>query len=278
MKLENAVVLVTGASSGIGRAIALAFDAEGSRVAVAARREDKLNQTAKDMKNPLVLPTDLSDYNQAADMVDKTVRHFGRIDILINNAASIIVSRSDELSPDDMLRAYRTNVISPITAANKAVSYMRKQGRGHIINVGSPGFMIGIPLYGPYVCSKAAMSAWTRTIQAEWHGTEIIVSEYFPGYIKTDSPAESSLGPVDQDAVIDRERNFIAKIFTKPGTPEGVAIQIVKIARKPKLLTYSNITGAVGSWLSNIPSLRIRIAAGMARNARKRLNLSIFSK
>jgi NAD(P)-dependent dehydrogenase (short-subunit alcohol dehydrogenase family) len=278
MKLENAVVLVTGASSGIGKSIALKFDAEGAMVALAARRAEKLNETASKMKNPFVIPTDISDYTQAREMVVKTISNFGRIDILINNAAAIIVSRSDDLTPEDMLKAYRTNVIGPIIATNEAVSHMRKQGLGHIINVGSPGFMIGVPLYGPYVCSKAAMSAWTRTIQAEWRGTGIIVSEYFPGYIMTDSPAESSFGPIDQDAVIDRERNFITKFFTKPGTPEGVAAQIVNIARNPRILTYSSRTGSIGSWLSNITSLRIRIAAGMAKNIRKRLNLSVFSR
>jgi NAD(P)-dependent dehydrogenase (short-subunit alcohol dehydrogenase family) len=278
MKLENAVVLVTGASSGIGKAISLAFDAAGSKVAMAARRADKLNQTANEMSNPYVIPTDISDYDQAREMIKKTVGHFGRIDILVNNAASIIVSRSDELSPEDMIKAYRTNVVGPVVATNEAVIHMRKQGAGHIINVGSPGFMVGIPLYGPYVCSKAAMSAWTRTLQAEWHGTGIIVSEYFPGYIKTDSPAESSFGPVDQDAIIDRDRNFVTGLFTRPGTPEGVARQIVGLARKPKILVFSGISGSIGAWVSNIPSLRVRIGAGMAKNVRKKLNLSIFSK
>ena len=75
---------------------------------------------------------------------------------------------------------------------------MLKQGYGHIINVGSPGFIIGVPLYLPYVCSKAAMCGWTRTIQAEWSGTPVRVSEYFPGYIKTDSPAARLLKLPDE--------------------------------------------------------------------------------
>jgi NADP-dependent 3-hydroxy acid dehydrogenase YdfG len=75
---------------------------------MAARRRDKLEGNAKLMKHPLILPTDLSDEKQARGMIEKTVKHFGRIDVLINNAASIIVSRSDELKSEDLLKAYNS--------------------------------------------------------------------------------------------------------------------------------------------------------------------------
>ena len=95
MKLEGKVVLITGASTGIGRAAAIEFDRAGARVAIAARRKELLDEIASAMKNPLVLKTDLADEKQARAMVDKTVKHFGRIDILINNAATSIVESSD---------------------------------------------------------------------------------------------------------------------------------------------------------------------------------------
>ncbi len=276
MKIENAVVLITGASSGIGRAICLAFDRAGARVAMAARRRERLEENAAAMKQALVLPTDLSDEQQARDMVRKTVERFGRIDILVNNAAAIIVSRADELNPEDMVRSFRTNVIGPASATAEAAPHMRRQGYGHIINVGSPGFMIGLPLYAPYVCSKAAMCAWTRTLQAEWYGSGIEVSEYFPGYIKTDSPAESAYGEVGQDIFMDPDQNAIAGFFTRPKSVEHVAAQIVKIAKKPRLLTYSGASGAFGAWLTNIPGIRRRIAVSMAHTARKKLGLGMF--
>ncbi|OHD66754.1 MAG: hypothetical protein A2176_11015 [Spirochaetes bacterium RBG_13_51_14] len=278
MKIEGSVVLITGASSGIGRAAALAFDRAGARVAMAARRMENLEENAALMRHGLALPADLSDERQAIAVVDRTVKRFGRIDVLINNAAAVIVSRADEVKAEDLLRSFRTNVIGPVAATNRAVRYMRKQGYGHIINVGSPGFMLGIPLYTPYVCSKAAMSGWTRTIQAEWAGTEIRVSEYFPGYIKTDSPAESGYGPVAQDAIIDPDQNFITRFFTRPKTPEDVARQLVRLVEKPKLLVYSSLLTSLGSWIANMPGRRLTIATGIAEAGRKRLGLSTFAE
>jgi len=276
MNIKGAVILITGASSGIGKAAALAFDQAGARVAMAARRRENLKENAARMKNALVLPTDISDEKQAVAMVDKTVAQFGRIDVLINNAAAIIVSRADEVRSEDLLRSFRTNVIGPMAATNRAVQYMRKQGYGHIINIGSPGFMIGVPLYTPYVCSKAAVCGWTRTMQAEWADTEIKVSEYFPGYIKTDSPAESGFGPVPQDAIIDPGQNFITRFFTRPKTPEDVARQLIGLVRKPQILVYSSALTGFGSWVANMPKRRLSIARNMAAAARKRLGLTTF--
>jgi len=278
MKIKDAVVLITGASSGIGRVTALAFDRAGAKVAMAARRKENLKENASQMSDALILPTDLSDEKQAVSMVDKTVKHFGRIDVLINNAATIYVSSADEVATDDLIRLFKINLIGPLRATNRAVHYMRRQGYGHIINIGSPGFMIGIPLYLPYVCSKAAMSGWTRTIQAEWAGTEIVVSEYFPGYIKTDSKAESRRGPVDQDAIIDPDQNFIMRFFTRPKYPEDVARQLIALVNKPKLLVYSSALTSFGSWVANMPKRRLAIATGIARAARKHLGIKQFQK
>jgi len=127
----------------------------------------------------------MHDMKAAVKMVQDTVSYFGRIDILIHNVASIIVTPAETVTAEDMLKAFTTNLIGPMLATQKAASYMCSQGGSQIINVGSPGFMMGIPYYIHYVCSKAAVSAWTRTLQAEWAGSEIIVSEYFPGYIRT---------------------------------------------------------------------------------------------
>jgi NAD(P)-dependent dehydrogenase (short-subunit alcohol dehydrogenase family) len=278
MKVWGSVVLITGASSGIGRAAAFAFDRAGARVAMAARRRERLEDNAAKMHNPLVVPADLSDTEQARSMVERVIGHYGRIDVLINNAATIIVSPAAEVRTEDLVRSFMANLAGPVAAANRAAEQMRLQGGGHIINVGSPGFMIGIPYYLPYVCSKAAMSAWTRTIQAEWHRTGIEVSEYFPGYIDTGSPAESADGPVAQDLVIDPDQNPVARFFTRPKTPESVALQLVRLVERPRSLVCSGFMVGVGSFLSNIPAVRLSIARNMAEAVRKRLSSMENSK
>lgn len=274
--LQNKVILITGASSGIGAAAALAFDAAGAKVAMAARRLEKLEEVAARIHQPLVIAVDLGDETQVRSMVHKVTAHYGRIDVLINNAASIIVAKSDAVLPADLIRAISTNLIAPVVATQESIRIMQKQGGGHIINIGSPGFMMGIPFYAPYVCSKAAFSAWTRTIQAEWAGTEIIVSEYFPGYIRTDSSPESRLGSIEQDFLMAGKQNFLAKIFTKPRSPEDVARHLIKLILKPRTLAYSDLSVQIGAFISNFPGFRLNIASQLAKNARAKKNLSIF--
>jgi NAD(P)-dependent dehydrogenase (short-subunit alcohol dehydrogenase family) len=272
--LKDKVVLITGASSGVGAAAARAFDREGAKVALAARRKNKLEEVARSLKDPLILPTDMQDPVEAVNMVQATVAHFGRIDILINNAASIIVSPAESVTAEDMLKAFSTNLVGPMLATQKAASYMRLQGGGQIINVGSPGFMMGIPYYAPYVCSKAAVSAWTRTLQAEWAGSEVVVSEYFPGYIRTDSKPESRVGEVEQDFLMKEKQNVISHFFTKPITPEDVAGHLVKLARKPKIIVYSGFTVRLGTWIANFAGFRLKLAKDMAQTARVKLGKS----
>jgi NAD(P)-dependent dehydrogenase (short-subunit alcohol dehydrogenase family) len=270
MDIKDKVVLITGASSGIGAATASAFNKAGAKIAIAARRREKLEEVSSELNNALVLETDLSDEAKVVEMVDETIRHFGRIDILINNAATIIVSPAETVSSFDLLKAFKTNLIAPVIATQRAIQFMKANGGGHIMNVGSPGFMMGIPFYAPYVCSKAAFSAWTRTLQAELAGSNIEVSEFFPGYVRTDSRPESRVGEVEQDFLMSEKQNAIARHFTKPQTPEEIANQLLNLAQHPKLLTYSSLSVRIGAWIALFPSFRLNLAKEMADTARRK--------
>lgn len=271
MRLRDKVVIVTGASGGIGEAVAIAFGREGAKVVLVSRRKEKLEAIAARLEDAFVIEADLYDPTAAVRMIDETIGKYGRLDILINNAACIIVAPSEEVQAEDLLKAFHTNLVAPVIAAQCALGYFREQGNGHIINIGSPGFMMGIPFYSPYVCSKAALSAWTRTIQAEWAGSGIHISEYFPGYIKTGSRPESRIGEVDQDFLMSEKENFLTRIFTKPKTPESVAKDLIKLALKPRLLMHSGAGVRIGSFISNLPSFRLSIARQMAETARKKM-------
>ncbi len=271
MRLKDKVVLITGASGGIGEAVALAFGHEGAKVVLVSRRKKKLEAVASRLPDALVIEADLQDPSAAARMIGETLERFGRLDILINNAASIIVVSAEDVQPEDLLKAFMTNLVAPVIASQCALKHFREQGSGHIINIGSPGFMMGIPFYSPYVCSKAALSAWTRTIQAEWAGTGIHISEYFPGYIKTDSSPDSRIGEVQQDFLMSEKQNFLTRIFAKPKTAESVAKDIIKLALKPRLLMHSGIGVKIGSFISNLPSFRLSIARQMAETARSKM-------
>lgn len=271
-RFSDKVVLITGASGGIGEATARAFDREGAKIVLVSRRKEKLDEIASGLKEVFVIEADLSDPAAAVQMIDETIKRFGRLDILINNAASIIVTHSEEVDPEDLVKAFRTNLVAPVVASQTALRYFSKQGTGQVINIGSPGFMMGIPFYSPYVCSKAALSAWTRTIQAEWAGKGITISEYFPGYISTDSRPESRIGEVPQDFLMSEKQNFLTRIFAKPKTPESVADDLIKLALKPILLMHSGMGVKIGTFISNLPAFRLSIARQMAETARKKLN------
>jgi short-subunit dehydrogenase len=230
-----------------------------------------LDQIAKNMNDAFVIEADLNDISQAEKIILKTIEKFGSVDILIHIAASIIVVPFEKVSSEDLMQAYRTNLISPVIATQKAIEYMKKQGSGHIINVGSPGYMMGIPYYSPYVCSKAAFSAWTRTLQAELDTPGIFISEYFPGYIKTDSKPESRIGDVHQDFLMEEDQNPISKQFTKPKSADDVAKQLVILALKPRTLKYSGFSVKLGAFISNFASFRLSIARQMAKTGRKKI-------
>jgi NAD(P)-dependent dehydrogenase (short-subunit alcohol dehydrogenase family) len=281
MEVNGAVVLVTGASSGIGRATALAFDRAGARVALAARRRERLEELASSMSNALVVPTDLADEKQAAAMVDATVSHFGRLDVLVNNAGAGFTATSDTLEPAAVRRLVETNWIGPMVATQRAVVQMRLQGGGHVINVGSPAGFIGVPLLAAYCGSKAAMSGWTRTLQAEWDGTEITVTEYLPGLIATElgeaSAQASGLELPVSDTFQDKEQSFVTRLFS-PLDPMRVGEQIVGCVRRPRAVMYSTLGTHVLCWFMQFAGLRRGLAAGMGRSSRKGFGLPVFGQ
>ena len=276
MGIRDKVVIITGASAGIGKATAVAFSNSGAKVVLVARRIEMLKQLAGRLADTLVIQANLAEEEECRMIIEKTISGFGRVDILINNAASIIVSSSERVSREVLLRSFSTNLLGPVTTTQAVVPHMLRQGGGHIINVGSPGFMMGIPYYAPYVCSKAAFSAWTRTIQSEWEGSNIMISEYFPGYIKTDSKPESMLGDVEQDFLMNRKQNLVTRLFAKPKNADDVARQLVELALKPKTIAYSDLSTRIGAFISNISSFRLSIATQMAHTARAKKNLQIF--
>ena len=152
MSLSNKIVLITGASGGIGEATARAFDKEGATVILAARSLAKLDLISKSLQHAYSHQVDMLDETAVKAMIHQTIEKYGKIDILINNAACIIVSPAEKVSPEDMLKTFKTNLIGPMVAVQTLLPYFKKQGGGHIINIGSPGFMMGIPFDAPYVC------------------------------------------------------------------------------------------------------------------------------
>lgn len=282
MEINDAVVLVTGASSGIGRATSLALGRAGARVAMAARRRERLEENATQLQGALVVPTDLADEAQARAMVDRTIEHFGRLDVLINNAGVSVLSRADALQPEAVRRMMAVNFIGPLVATQRAVEHMRRNDRGHIINVGSPAAFLGVPFFSSYAASKGALHGWTRSLQAEWAGSEIFVTEYQPGLIETEmhatSVAASDLGDVGGIEIFaDESQSVILRRLNSALPAEKVAQDLLDCIRHPRAVMYSSSSARLGSIVALIARLRLAITSGMARSYRKRANLEAFT-
>jgi NADP-dependent 3-hydroxy acid dehydrogenase YdfG len=137
-KLADSVVVITGASSGIGRATARSFARHGATVVLAARREAALHEVAQECRNlggqPLVIPTDVTDAAAVEHLATRTVETVGRIDVWVNNAGVTLVGRLEETPLEPYRRVIDTNLFGYVHGARAAIPYLREQGSGVLIN------------------------------------------------------------------------------------------------------------------------------------------------
>ncbi len=187
--LAGRVAIVTGASSGIGAALARALAAEGVRVALAARNEARLQALAQEIASAggqaLAVPTDVTDMAQVEAMVQRTEETWGRLDILIANAGIYVQAPTAELDMATLERAMESNYLGAMRTALAVLPVMRRQGSGHLVFMASQAAFIPIPPDGPYVASKAALSGITQVMRQELAPEGIAVTVIYPGRIDT---------------------------------------------------------------------------------------------
>ena len=185
MRLNNARVIVTGASSGIGRAIALEFARRGAQLALAARNAHALDQLASSIRDQggvaIPIPTDVTQPAAVEAMVQTTIRQLARIDILVNNAGIGLHSPIADADAGDVEALFRLNVLAAAGVIRAVVPAMRSQGSGMVINISSVAGRIVIPRIGYYSASKFALSAIGDALRLEEHHRGIRVMNVFPG-------------------------------------------------------------------------------------------------
>lgn len=191
MRLENKVVLLTGASSGIGKGIALLFAKEGAKVVAVARREDKLKEIAdqsKDFAGEIIAcEGDVSLQKDIDHMVDFTMDKFGRIDVLINNAGVMdnfeaVADVSDELWE----KVIAINLTAPMKVLRKVIPIMLKQEKGNVVNTSSVAGLYGGRAGATYVASKFALTGLTKNTAYMYADSGIRCNSIHPGGVETD--------------------------------------------------------------------------------------------
>ena len=183
------VALVTGASTGIGRAIALDLAREGACVALAARRETNLLELANKIEKlgskALVLPTDVTQREQVEAMVQRVLAQWRRVDILISNAGEYIRAPITDLDPADLQRSLDVNYFGGVYCIQAVLPHMLAQKKGYIVAVTSMDGKIGLPLDAPYVSAKFALTGFLEVLRQEVRQHGIAVTNVMPGRVDT---------------------------------------------------------------------------------------------
>ncbi len=220
------IVIITGASSGIGAATARIFATAGAKVVLAARDQARLQAVARDLPGqPLVVPTDVANRAGIERLVATTAAAFGGIDLVINNAGVGLAAPVATLSRDDFERTLAVDLLGPLALSQAALPHLHRRGRGQLIFVSSVVGLRALPYLGGYAAAKAALDRLTESLRVELHGSGVAVTLVRPGTTRT-AFAEHRLGG-------GRERR---RVNARAATPEQVGRAILQAAiREPRV-------------------------------------------
>jgi short-subunit dehydrogenase len=185
MDVDDKVVLVTGASAGIGRAVAALLAQHGAKLALNARSQDKLEKLSGELPGSAVFPADMSDESAVRRMVAEVQGHFGRLDVLVNNAGRGMHGSLESMDTGDYRRLWDLNVMGPLVAMQAAIPVMRTQDAGTIVNVSSGTALMYAPGLSGYSATKRALGALSLTARGELAGENITVSVVYPYVTKS---------------------------------------------------------------------------------------------
>lgn len=228
MDVQGKVVIVTGASMGIGAATARVFAEAGAKLVLAARSADKLAAVAQSLPahaEALIVPTDMTDRAQVRALIDAAHERFGQIDLIINNAGQALVGTITTIDPDHYRQIIELNLLGPLHAMQAVIPRMQAQGGGLIINVSSTVSKMAIPMIGAYASTKYALNGLSLTARNELAAENIRVVLFHPDQTATE---------LGTNALIDGDINFALP----PGsdgvpqfdTAEAVAHKILEAA------------------------------------------------
>lgn len=221
MRLAGAVCLVTGGSSGIGRAAARLLVQAGARVAVSGRDEERLAAAAAE-SGGTAIAADLAVPGGAERLAREASSRLGRVDVLVNNAGAGVYGPLAGLDADELERLVRLNLIAPMELTRALLPGMIERRRGHVVNVGSIAGHVGVPLEAVYAASKGGLTVFSESLRQELAGSGVGVSLVSPGVVDT--------------AFFERRGAPYARGWPRPITAEAVARTIVDAVARDRAL------------------------------------------
>ena len=237
MDFKNKVVLITGASSGIGKQTAVEFAKLGSNIILVARRKDKLEQVENELKQfnvtTLICPCDVSKKDQVEIMSNTVLQKFNFVDILVNNAGFAIYGSVLDLSIEEIESQMKTNYFGMIYCTKNFLPLMLEKKSGHIVNVASVAASFGLPGIASYCASKFAMLGFSEGLKHELSGTGVGITVVSPIMVKTNFFDHSSFKKMPKYSPTSLNSKTVAKAIVKASNSSRLEIitpSIVRIA------------------------------------------------
>jgi len=264
--MKDQSIIITGASSGIGKELALQYAKEGAWLTLAARNKEKLEEVAESCRNAggkaLAVATDVSDASQCKRLIYNCVNKFGKIDVLVNNAGITMWSYFDKIKDLTILeKVMQVNYFGSVYCTYYALPYLKKS-KGRLVGVSSLTGKTGVPTRSGYGASKHAMAGFFDTLRIELKETGVSVTMIYPGFVSTGVRKKA----------MDSEGNSLGKSPVKENkvmtVEKCVSLMIPAIASRKREVVMT-FRGKLGIWLKLIaPGLVDRIALNAIRSGR----------
>ena len=224
MEIKDKVIIVTGASMGIGMAAAKELSKRGAKLVLAARSKDKINALAQELTDSLAIETDMENSESIKNMISETIKKYGRIDVLINNAGRGLYGALENVDPSEYRKIIELNVIGPMIAMQEVIPHMRKQGGGTIVNISSMVSKMYYPHLSAYASTKYALNALSMTSRSELEKDNIIVTLVHPTLTETNF----GINAVKSDAASQNMQSRSREGMPAPDSAEDVVALIVQ--------------------------------------------------
>ena len=275
---KDTIILITGASSGIGAALAIDLAKFGAKVAICARRTELLEKVAVEIKAaggvPLVITADLSKKDEAEGAVLKTIEKFGGIDILVNNAGRGNLASVEDTTPEQIESMFALNVFSLWYTTAAALPHMKQQRRGHIINISSIVGKIAYPFNSAYIAAKHAVVGFTAALRTELVETGVEATVICPAGVETEWASVTEGGAIGEiffhgiqnSRTIAKERGLeLARLqrMMKVGEISKIIIDVMQHPLKSDVFTHAGTE-------------ELALEAAQDRPAFEKKNLSLY--